>query len=147
MRFVVDDEDILHAHEIRHDPLQHLAFGFLGIEFLASATLQQQAPALGKLDALAAFEGVVIGDDDLGALDFAEHVRRYELAAGVVTVRIVGLEHAQAITDGEARCHDQESARELLAVRMARGIDGLPGDQHCHHRGLAGTGGELECKA
>jgi hypothetical protein len=43
---VIDDEDILHAHQIRHDPLQHLPFGFLGVQFLTHATLQELPSAL-----------------------------------------------------------------------------------------------------
>ena len=37
--FVVDGQDVLHAHQVGHHPLQHLAFGFERIEFLAT-TLQ-----------------------------------------------------------------------------------------------------------
>ena len=43
--FVVDDQDVLQAHQIGHDPLDHLAFGFQGVEFL-SAALQERAAAL-----------------------------------------------------------------------------------------------------
>jgi hypothetical protein len=41
-------------------------------------------------------------------------------------------------------CHDEKAARELLAGRVAHGIDGLPGDQHGHDGGLASTRGQLE---
>ena len=64
----------------------------------------------------------------------------------VVAVRVVGLQDAQAILDGQAWGHDQKTAGETLALRVAHGVDGLPGDQHGHHRGLAGAGGELERK-
>ena len=33
---------------------------------------------------------------------------------------------------------------KLLAVRVAHGVDGLPGDEHGHDGGLAGAGGQLE---
>ena len=37
VRLVVEHEDVLHAHEVGHDPLEHLAFGFQGVQFLARA--------------------------------------------------------------------------------------------------------------
>ena len=66
MRLVVEDEDVLHAHQIGHDALQHLPFGFERVQFVA-ATLKQATAALRKLDALAKLEGVIVRDDDLGA--------------------------------------------------------------------------------
>jgi len=67
-----------------------------------------------------------------------------ELTTLVVAVRVVGLEHAQAVANGQAGSHDQESACELLAIGPAHRIDGLPGDQHCHYGGFACTRGKLE---
>ena len=46
MRLVVDDEDVLHAHQVRHDALEHLAFGFKRLGFLARAALEKLASAL-----------------------------------------------------------------------------------------------------
>ena len=68
-----------------------------------------------------AHEGVVVGDDDLRAVEVAEHVGRHQLAVAVVAVRVVRLEHPQAIADGEARGDHQESARETAGCR-----DGAP---------------------
>ena len=102
VRLVVDDEDVLHAHQVGHHPLEHLAFGFLRVEFFAAAALKQRAATGGKLDAFAEFEGVVVGDDDLGAVHVVEHVAGNKFAAGVVAVGIVGLEDAQPVLDGEA---------------------------------------------
>ncbi len=62
----------------------------------------------------------------------------------VVAVRVVRLEHAQAVLDGDAGRDDEEAAGEALALRPADGVDGLPGDEHGHDRGLAGAGGQLE---
>ncbi len=31
MGLVVEDQDVLHAHEVGHDALDHLAFGFQGV--------------------------------------------------------------------------------------------------------------------
>jgi hypothetical protein len=45
VRLVVDDEDVLHAHQPWHHPLEHLAFGLLRVELLAAAALEQRAAA------------------------------------------------------------------------------------------------------
>ena len=108
MRLVVEDEDVLHAHQVGHDALEHLAFGFQRVQFVA-APLKQRAPALGELDALAQLEGVVVGDDDLGPVHIVQHVAGDELAAGVVAVGIVGLEDAQPVLDGEAGRDDEKA--------------------------------------
>ena len=68
MRLVVEHQDVLHAHQVGHHPLEHLPFGFQRVQFLAAA-LEQGTAAFGKLDALAQLEGVVVGDDDLGAVE------------------------------------------------------------------------------
>ena len=65
MRLVVEHEDVLHAHQLGHDALEHLAFGLERLQLVAGAALQERAAALGELEALAALEGVVVGDDDL----------------------------------------------------------------------------------
>ena len=49
-------------------------------------------------------------------LDVVEHVARDQLAAGVVAVRVVRLQDAQAVLDGEAGRDDQEAAGEVLAA-------------------------------
>ncbi len=144
VRLVVDDEDVLHAHQVGHHALDHLAFGFQRVQFLAGAALQELAAALGQFDALAQLEGVVVGDDDLGPVHVVEHVARDELAAGVVAVGVVRLEDAQPVLDRQAGCADEKAAREMLARRTAHGIDRLPRDEHGHHGGLAGAGGQLQ---
>jgi len=90
---------------------------------------------------------MVVGDDDLGAFDVAHHVVGHQLAAGVVAVRVVWLQHAQPVLDRDAGRHNQEATRELLAVRPAHGVDGLPRDDHGHDRRLARAGGQLERKS
>jgi hypothetical protein len=57
------------------DAQDHLAFGLEGVEIVAGAALEQGAPAGGEFEAFAAFEGVVVGDDDLGAFDVIQHNR------------------------------------------------------------------------
>ncbi len=107
--FVVEHEDVFHAHQVGHDALDHLAFGFQCIEVVAAA-LKQCPPAGRELDSLAKLESVVVGDDDLGPLDVVEHVAGNQLAAGVVAVGVVRLENAQAVLDRQAWGDDQEAA-------------------------------------
>ena len=99
MRLVVDDEDVLHAHQVRHYALEHLPFSLLRVQFLAAATLQKLPSTLGQVHALAELEGVVVGDNDLGPVYFVEQVAGNEFAAGVVAVGVVRLEDAQSIFD------------------------------------------------
>jgi hypothetical protein len=147
VRLVVDDEDVLHAHQVGHHPLQHLAFAFERPEFLAGAALQELPPTLGYLDALAQLEGVVVGDDDLGAAHVVEQVARQQFAVLVVAVGVVRLQDAQAVLDRQAGRADQEAAGEVPAARPAHRIDRLPGDEHGHDRGLAGAGGQFQGEA
>ena len=147
VRFVVQDRDVFEAHQIRHDALDHLTFGFQRLQALAAAALEQRAGSLGDVHSFARFECVVVGDDDLGGLDIAEHIGGDKLAGFVIAVGVVGLEDAEAVFDGEARGDDEESFREAFAVGVADGVDGLPGNEHRHDGGLASAGGELECEA
>ncbi len=145
--FVVEDEDIFEAHEIGQDALDHLAFGFEGVQGVAAA-LQEGAGALGEFEAVAELEGVIVGDDDLGAGDVGEEIGRDESAGGIeVAVRLIGMEYLEAVLDGEAGGDDEEAAGEGFAPGMADGVDGLPGDEHGHDGGFAGSGGEFEGEA
>ena len=84
----------------------------------------------------------------LALLDVAEHVGRDELAAAVVAVRVVRLEHAQAVPDGDAGRDDEKAAREAsCCCGMTDGVDRLPGDEHRHDGRLAGAGGHLQREA
>ena len=145
---VVEHQHVLHAHQLAAHPLQHLAFGLQRGEFLPRPlALQQPARALGHLHALAAHEGVEVGDEDLGAAEVGQHVRRHKLAAGVVALRIVRQQYAQTVADGDAGRHHQEAPREARAVRAVYGVHRLPSDEHGHHGGLAGAGGQLQRQA
>ena len=93
---VVKHQDVLHAHEVRHHPLEHLARGLAGRDVRTPA-LEEGAASLRDGEGLALHEGVVVGDDDLRAVEVAEHVGRHQLAALVVAVRVVRLEHPQAV--------------------------------------------------
>ena len=46
MRLVVEDEDVLHAHQVGHHALEHLAFGFQRVQFLACALEAAERPPL-----------------------------------------------------------------------------------------------------
>ena len=117
VRLVIEHENVLHAHQVGHDPLQHLAFGFEGVQLVA-APLQQRAPALGEIDAFAELEGVVVGDDDLGAVHVVQHVARHQLAVLVIAVRVVRLQDPQAVLDREARRNDEKPrVKRLLCGR------------------------------
>src|SRR5450432_118033 len=87
---------------------------------------------------------MVVRDDDFGSFDIAQHVARHQFAALVVAVRVVGLEYAEPVANGQARRDYQESAREFPAAGAADGVDGLPGDDHGHDRGLACAGSKLQ---
>ncbi len=147
VRLVVQDEDVLQPHQLGHHALEHLALGLEGVQLIADAPLKQRAPALRQLHPLAALEGVIVGNDDLGAVDIVQHVGRHQLAARVVAVGVVRLKDAQAILDRDARGDHEKAAGEALALRPADGVDGLPGDEHGHDGGLPGTGSELEREA
>jgi hypothetical protein len=57
------------------------------------------------------------------------------------------LEYAKAVTNGQAGRDHQKAAREFPAAGPAHGVDGLPGDDHGHHCGLAGAGGQFQGEA
>src|SRR5438034_6692543 len=58
------------------------------------------------------------------------------------TLFLSWLKHSEAVADGDARGHHQESTSESLAGWSAEGVDRLPGDEHGHDGCLAGTGGD-----
>jgi hypothetical protein len=147
MGFVVQHDDVFHAHQIGHDAMQHLAFGFQSLHLLAAPAFDRVARSFGDVDAFAQFEGVVVGDDDFGAGNVRQHVGRHQFAVLVVALGIVGQQHAQSVADCDAGGNDQKPVRELAAVRMSCGIDRLPGDQHGHNGGFARARGEFQRQA
>ena len=144
--FVVEHQDALHAHELGHHSLQHLTLGLASIERQAPS-LKKQSASLRDLDSFPAPEGVVVGDDNLRAVQSGQQVDRNQLTVAVVAVRVVRLQYPQPVLDGQAGRNDQESAGESTALRTTHRVDGLPRNQHGHHHGLAGTGGQLEREA
>jgi len=80
---------------------------------------------------------VEVRDDDARALEVVEHVARHELAARVVGVGVIGLQHSQAVANREPGRDHEEALREPLAVPVPHGVHRLPRDEHRHDRRLA----------
>jgi hypothetical protein len=74
MRLIVDDHDVLETHEVGHHPLNHLALGLQRARRVAGAPLKERAAGFADLEAVAPFEGVIVGDDDLGFLHLWQKV-------------------------------------------------------------------------
>ena len=81
------------GQRLGHHTLDHLAFRFQSGQCLATA-LQQPASAFRKLHSLPKFEGVVVRDHDLGAVQIAQHIAGDQFPAAVISVRIVRLQHS-----------------------------------------------------
>src|SRR3954469_7083978 len=90
---------------------------------------------------------MIVGDNDLGALEIQEHLLGYEFAAGVIAVGIVWLKYAQAFADGEAGRDHQKAACEFRTARPANEINSLPSNQHRHQSRFTGAGGEFQSEA
>ena len=143
MGFVVYHEDVLHAHQVGHHPLEHLPLCLLGLQLLAAA-LQKPARACRDFQSLPQHERVVVRDDDLRPLHVFEHVAGNEFTRAVVVVRVIRQEHPEPVANRQARGDEQESAGEVLAARAANSIHRLPSDQHGHHGRLACACGQLQ---
>jgi hypothetical protein len=85
VRLVVEDEDVLHRHQFRHDALEHLPVGLERVE-LGGAALEELPAAAGQVDPLAQVESVVVRDDDLRLAQLREYVRGDQLAALAIAV-------------------------------------------------------------
>ncbi len=89
-------------------------------------------------------ERVVVRDDELRLKQHFLKVGRNEVALLVVVVARRRFEHLKPIADRDARSDDQELLGEPGVTRLRDLVDGLPGDQHRHHHGLAGAGRHLQ---
>ena len=69
---------------------------------------------------------------------------RDKFPAGVIAVRVVGLEHSQTVLDCQTWSNHQKSLGEPPAVGMSDGVDGLPRDDHGHYGRLACSGRQLQ---
>ena len=144
VRLVVDDHEVLDAHQLRHHALKHLSLGLDGLHRLAAPPFDRRTRATGHTDRLAELEGVVVGDHDLGAVQIGQQVRWDELATLVVGIGVVWLQHTQPVADRDAGCDDEEPTGEAPAARMSHGVDRLPRDQHRHDRRLTCARREIE---
>ena len=108
------------------------------------ATLEQRAASFGKLYAVTELEGVIVGDNDLGAVQVGQHILRDQFAALVMAIRIVGLQHTQTVLYCQTRRYNQETSGEVLAVWPAISVDRLPRNNHGHDCGFPRTGGQLQ---
>ena len=105
MRFIIQNDDIFHAHEFRHDALDHLAFSFERLKLLARIllgfpSLESLARSFRNFQSLAQFEGVVVGDHDFGVIQIRQHVLRHDLAAAVIAFEIIRNKNAKTVFNG-----------------------------------------------
>ena len=105
---VVDDDDVLEAHELFGNAANHLAFGFLGHDGRVAA-LQKRAADLVDFQNLLELKRVEVGDDDLGLVDVVQHVAGNEFAGAVIAFNVAGQQNAQPVLDRDARRDRPES--------------------------------------
>ena len=86
---------------------------------------------------------MIISNNNLGASDVREQITGNQLALFIIIVRVARQNHTKSIANRDTWRYHDKTASENLAARMTHGIDGLPGDKHCNHRGLAGASSEL----
>ncbi len=144
---VIDGHDLFEPHQLRHDPLQHLAFGFQGVHGRPAPALEQPPAPRRDLQALPPLERMIVGDHDPGFMKVRHHVHGQKFPGGVIAVRITGHEHPQPVPDGDAGGGDQKAFCEAPGAGMAHGIEGLPGDEHGHDSGLSGARRHFEGQA
>ena len=85
-----------------------------------------------------------VGHNNFGPTQIGQHIVGHQLAAGVVAIGVVRIQHPQAIPNGNAGGDNEKAPREATAAGMAHGIDGLPGDDHGHHHCFARPRGQLQ---
>ena len=142
MGFIVDDNDILLVAQFPADPSHHLVGRFgEGTAVLLFQNILGQFPGC---HAFALLESLEVGDDHLGLAQLGQQFGRDQVVQAVIVVGVVGEQHPQPVTDGDAGRDDQEGIREARILRVGQFVQGLPGDQHPHHQRLAGTGGHFE---
>ncbi|OQB36384.1 MAG: hypothetical protein BWY09_01946 [Candidatus Hydrogenedentes bacterium ADurb.Bin179] len=144
--FIVKGHDVFHTHQVGHNTLEHLAFRFDGLQFFAPPTLQGTPGTLGNVNALPAFEGMEVGNDNFGSFQINQHITGHQLATQIVTVRVMGLKYPQAVFNGNAGGDYYKSACKPAAIGAADGIDSLPGNEHGHYGGFSGTCGQFQRK-
>src|SRR5450631_2500477 len=109
-----------------------------------SLTMPHSMASMREKSLMVHVEGVIVGNDDLRVVDVFEHVARHQFAVLIVAVRVIRLEHAESVFDGQTGGNDEEATGEILAAGTADGVDCLPGDKHGHDGGFACAGGQLQ---
>ena len=112
MCLVIDDRDVLEAHQAVGDTAHHLPLGLLGPKRLPTP-LQCTTGDLVHGKHVAQLEGVIVRDDDLGLSHVIQHVGRDKFSGLVIALGVLRHQHAQAVADGDTRRDDQEPAGEL----------------------------------
>ena len=127
MRLVVDDDDVLVGGELA----QHAAGeGFVGLP----ALLHDRAIRL-----LQRHQRVPFLDQHLGLVELL--AKRFRRAQVVLVVVAAGArqQHLQPCLHRQAGGDDEHGAAEIpVPLRVGQRVQDLPGDDHRHHRGLAG---------
>jgi len=151
MGFIVDDHQVAvgggGADQLSEHPFGGVSAGLAAV-VLADA--QQLAGVSGGAEQVAGPEGLPVDDGHLRPVEIAAHrAGRNQPVLVVDVVGAGGLEHRQAVADGEAGGDDGEalSVPQVPPAGGSDGVEGLPGDQHRHDHGLAGAGGLLDAVA
>ena len=142
MRLVVDHDDVLFRAQLATHAAHHLVGGFGKGARLAPG--QNRLGQFAGRDLLAQCEGVKVGNENFGLAQSRHLVSGQDVALAVVVLRIVRQEHPQPITDGNAGGDDEKGVAETGILRICGLVQRVPGNEHGHDDGLAGTGRHLQ---
>jgi hypothetical protein len=111
MRLIVQRQDASGAQQFLADPLDHHALGFQRGNWAVS-TADHLLGEFRRLHRLPLAEGVVVGDDDPGALQPIPEFQRNDIVQDVGVVRVGRQQNAQPVADGDTGGDDQEAVGE-----------------------------------
>jgi len=133
--FVVEHEDVFHAHQLSITRLQAFWPSSSSSGSLSTPTSRAPRVPLAMSIRSRSLKALVVGDMTIfGFWHVADPCRLDQLAGRVVAVRVVGIR--DLAVDRRIvmpRRHDQETFGETSAGRRREPRDGLPSDQHRHH--------------
>ena len=132
---VVDDQDIA--------SIRHVAQHFTDIGFVALGSAFIDTPLLGDLLLGFPVERVPVANHDLALAELVEQRRRDNAERLVVVLRVGRLQDRQTALDRQPRRYDQDVGSKPDILRMGDFIQHMPGNDHAHDNGLAGTGRHL----
>lgn len=92
-------------------------------------------------------ERVEVRDDDLRSADGIAHIGRNDIPPAVVVLGIARQQHAQTITNGDARPDDEERIGKPGILGIVRLVEDMPCDQKRHYGRLPSAGSHLESHA